>query len=146
MNNKKTFFCKRNIIYLSLILFLIILLVINFIILAKKPVYQQTVDAKVVFSDKIGMVINYTTLDFGELPLPARANKTIILSNTFNDSLYVIVYVEGNISDYLYGLEKFEIASGEIYNYDVILGATENVEKGEYFGSINFVFYDKNRR
>lgn len=129
-----------NIVYV-LFFIIIILFLIDFFIQQNKSFEEINIDLKVEVGQDIGIIINDSIVDFGILPRGLNSNKKVILYNDFNFPVKVKAFVNGNISDYIFGESEVFLLSNsqEVYNIELYL--PENMEKLIYTGNLLFKFY-----
>lgn len=142
MVKKKKHDSKKNVKNLMIVLISIfaVMIALNIYIIAIKPLMEVSVPANVVFGETIGISAANESLDFGVLPLGVSSTKKVVIENTYNFPIHVIVYVNGEIRNYVYGENHFSVEAGESYEYMVNIAVPSDGEFGKYSGNIVFVF------
>ncbi len=131
---------KTNFLIIILIFLLIFSFCIKLYLIINAPISQSVIEVKCIAGDRIGMAINDSIVDFGIIPVGLSANKKINLENTYNFPINVSIYINGNISKYLYGENYFILQIGERKEYDINLILPNNLDYGQYSGQIIFEF------
>jgi len=94
-------------------------------------------DSSFFVGDSLGFDLNKSALTFGMItPGGATSSRGILLNNTEYDRK-VEVYVEGNISKYLYvDKQNFILEKNENKNLPFFVKVPEGTEFGEYNGNV----------
>lgn len=139
MNKKRCF--NFNKIFYVLFFIVIVLFFIDLFVNSNKYFEEIKIDLKVEVNQSIGIVINDSIVDFGIIPAGLNSNKKVILYNDFNFPVKVKAFVNGNISDYIFGESEVFLLSNsqEVYNIELYL--PEDMEKSIYTGNLLFKFY-----
>lgn len=132
---------KFNYIVSFLFLIVLILFLTDVIINTNKPFEQIEVNLRVNVSEEIGIVINDNIVDFGNLPVGMNSNKKVILQNDFNFPVKVQVFLDGNISELIYGESEVFLLGDSQEVYDINIYLPKNLNKSVYTGKIYFKFF-----
>lgn len=130
-----------NFIVYSLFFLILFLFFVNLVIDLNKSFEEIKIDLRVEVNETIGIIINDSIVDFGVLPAGINSNKKVVLHNDFDYPIKVKAFVDGNISNYIFGEGEVFLLSNsqEVYNIELYL--PEDIENAVYTGNIVFKFY-----
>jgi len=134
---------KNSIILILLGIILLGFLSASFFLTSKNPLSIKELDVKVSVGDRIGMILNDSSLDYGVLIKGMNGNKIVDLTNKYDFPVIVSVFTYGELERYLHGDSKFIIEVGETKEYNVALMVGEDLNYGEHFGKLVFEFRKK---
>ena len=137
---------KNRFILLVSILLLVLgsTLVANMVIGFNQPVYSKKIPVKFEISDRLGMVINTTVLDYGKVIPDTSITKELNLSNEYGAPMVVKVSVSPNLLSLIFGKKEIILNPGETKVYSVSLIPPSETMLGNYSGEINLDFYTFN--
>jgi hypothetical protein len=131
---------KRNLknkllIFLIIVLALILLVNIYSFSKLKDLVEIREINSKVIVSDKIGIDLNESNLNFGAVAPGGSSSRHITLVNNYNFSINAFIYGKGDLEDFVIPLEK-SFDAGEEKKIRINVFVPDDKDFGEYNGKV----------
>lgn len=124
--------------YLILFILILVILLGIFLIFFKIDKYRQEFYSSFIASDNsIGFDLNNTAITFGIVKIGGSSTRNIVLENTFDRDVRIIINSEGEISNYLSISENdFKLAPKETKNISFYVNVPLNTTLKKYEGKI----------
>lgn len=90
-------------------------------------------------SNKLGLVVNDSIIDFGSIVPGTSIERKLSFSNTNPFELEVLFKSKGNISDFVF-FSDFILESYETRDVPIVLLISSEVEEGFYSGELQVIF------
>ncbi len=126
-------------ILVFLITFLVILIFAGIYAYLSRPLEIKFIPISFGVGDNIGISKNLSELDFGVVPPGMSVSRKILLGNNRDFDVFVVVILDSNLSDYLFGNDTVFLLAGESKEYVLQLSVPINISHGDYSGKIGFL-------
>ena len=95
----------------------------------------------VIVSDHYGLNLDTDALHFGRVKTPGGADRAIIISNTYEKPVKVLISTRGEIRDWVFINEsRFILNPDEVRNVTFSLNVPENIAQGNHTGTVKIIF------
>jgi len=132
---------KKENIKLWVIVFLLLVIIINFIwVFFSSPLKVEIVPVKFIIGDRLGFDVNSSELTYGIILKGNSGVRKLIIENNYSFPVIVRLYVSSEISDYIYSENNLIIDKNEQIKLPVILRVPNDIEYGNYTGKIRVEF------
>ena len=128
-----------------IVIFSILVFAVSFFVL--RPLEKKTFFAEVNITDEavIGFDTNNSALVFGVISLGSSATRNIILNNTHDFPVFVLISAQGDIASLMIFEKKVKINPKGTKSVSFSVRAPKDIEKGIYSGRVIFkILRDRN--
>jgi hypothetical protein len=132
---------NKRIVFFGVIVFLISIFYFNF---TSDIIQIETIEAKFIYSESgSGFDVAEGKLTFGMFSDGGSASRGVTVENTFNESVFVSIQSEGNISEHLVvSNNNFFLEPGESRDLTFSVYAPNNNLYGDYVGTVTIFLKD----
>lgn len=123
--------------FLSIVILILLFLILFFFLSQVKTIERNVLYTSFSISNLTGFDLNNSALTFGTIRPGEVSSRSLILQNTLNDSVRIIIKSKGTITNFLTVSENFFVLKpGETTKIGFSVITTKESELGKYDGQI----------
>jgi hypothetical protein len=134
---------RKNRLIILLAAAFIVLVLLNFYFLQKKPLNVQEYEIYFIASEGriLGLDVNNSLLTFGKVPVGQGGRRKLELYNEYNFPVNLKVFVSDNLSDLIFVDPEYDLESYSNRTVLIELHLPKDLSPGNYSGKIRLEMY-----